>query len=152
MAAERNQAEAVLKIKKKSGADMPEYETGGAAGMDLKAYLSGDVVIPPMGRSKIPTGLFLEIPQGFEGQIRPRSGLAIRAGITVLNAPGTIDCDYRGEVEIILANFGEEPFTVKNGDRIAQLIIAPVFQIPIMEIDTLSITKRGAGGFGSTGT
>jgi dUTP pyrophosphatase len=142
---------AVLKIRKNPGAVLPVYETEGAAGMDLRAVLGEDVTIPPLGRVKIPTGLFMEIPFGYEAQVRPRSGLAVRNGLTVLNAPGTIDSDYRGELEVILVNLGEEPFTVKNGDRVAQLVIAPVIQIPVQEVLALGDTKRGTGGFGSTG-
>ena len=130
---------------------LPAYETDGAAGMDLRAFLECDLVIPPNGRAKIPTGLKLEIPEGFEAQIRPRSGLAVRHGITVLNSPGTIDSDYRGDLEIILINLGENNWTVKNGDRIAQMVIAPVCQAAIIETETISVTSRGSGGFGSTG-
>ena len=122
--------------------------------MDLRAFLAADVTIPPMGRVRIPTGLRIEIPEGYEGQVRPRSGLAIKFGVTVLNSPGTIDSDYRGDVDIILANLGAEAFIVKNGDRIAQLIIAPVLSasdIAIAETGELSVTSRGGGGFGSTG-
>ena len=144
---------AVLKIRKRDpAAILPQYETEGAAGMDLRALVSEDVRIPPLGRAKIPTGLFMEIPFGYEGQIRPRSGLAARFGVTVLNAPGTIDSDYRGEVEVLLINLGSESFTVKSGDRIAQLVIAQVHKAEIRESTTLGETKRGAGGFGSTGT
>jgi dUTP pyrophosphatase len=146
-----NGSAVTLKIQKKPGAILPAYETEGAAGMDLRALLPEDVTIAPLGRVKIPTGLFMEVPFGYEAQVRPRSGLAIRNGITVLNAPGTIDSDYRGEVEVILVNLGEEPFSIKNGDRIAQLVIAPVFRMPITEALSLGDTKRGAGGFGSTG-
>lgn len=142
----------VVRVKKKdAGVQIPRYESPGAAGIDLKAYLERDVSLGPRGRAKIPTGLFLEIPPGYEAQVRPRSGLAARHGITVLNAPGTIDSDYRGEVEIILINLGEENFTVKNGDRIAQMIISPVTQARLEETDALSVTERGTGGFGSTG-
>ncbi|MCL2007807.1 MAG: dUTP diphosphatase [Treponema sp.] len=142
----------ILKVKKKEkGVQLPEYESFGAAGMDLKAFLDEDILILPFGRAKIPTGLFLEIPSGFEAQIRPRSGLAVKHGITVLNAPGTIDSDYRGELEVILINLGEGPFTVKNGERIAQMIICPVSRAIVTEAEFLSQTKRGAGGFGSTG-
>jgi dUTP pyrophosphatase len=144
-------AGAVLRIRKRPDAILPAYETEGAAGMDLRAFLPEDVVILPSGRAKIPTGLFMEIPPGYEAQVRPRSGLAIRSGVTVLNAPGTIDSDYRGELEVILVNLGQESFTVKNSDRIAQLVIAPVFRMPIVEALALGDTKRGAGGFGSTG-
>ena len=141
----------ILKILKKPAALLPVYATKGAAGMDLHAFVPEDVIIPPLGRAKIPTGLFLEIPAGYEGQIRPRSGMAARNGVTVLNAPGTIDSDYRGEVEIILINLGAELFSVKNGDRIAQLVIAPVHLAEIREVTLLGETERGAGGFGSTG-
>jgi dUTP pyrophosphatase len=130
---------------------LPRYESDGAAGMDLRAFLGEDLPIPPLGRAKVPTGLKIEIPDGFEGQVRPRSGLAIRAGVTVLNSPGTIDSDYRGDVDIILINLSEETFTVKNGDRIAQLVIAPVIRADIAETGALSPTARGGGGFGSTG-
>ena len=130
---------------------LPQYETPGAAGMDLRAFIDREINIAPLERVKIPTGLFMEIPVGYEAQVRPRSGLAARSGVTVLNAPGTIDSDYRGELELILINFGDEPFTVKNGDRIAQMIISPVIRAAISEADTLSETERGTGGFGSTG-
>jgi len=130
---------------------LPQYESKGAAGMDLRAFLVGDVSIPPLGRAKIPTGLRLEIPEGFEGQVRPRSGLAVQYGVTVLNSPGTIDSDYRGDVDVILANLGADVFTVKNGDRIAQLVIAPVTCAVLEEAAALSPTARGEGGFGSTG-
>jgi dUTP pyrophosphatase len=144
--------EPVLKIRKAfPEAALPSYETGGASGMDLRAFAGEDIVIPPLGRAKIPTGLFVEIPSGYEGQVRPRSGLALRSGVTVLNSPGTIDSDYRGELEVILINLGAEPFTVKNGDRIAQMVISPVIRLEIVEAETLSETKRGGGGFGSTG-
>jgi len=144
-----------LKIAKNDPrAPLPQYESAGAAGMDLRAFLAADVTIPPLGRARIPTGLKIEIPEGYEGQVRPRSGLAIKFGVTVLNSPGTIDCDYRGDLDIILVNFGAEAFVVKNGDRIAQLIIAPVLSaqdVAIAETGELSVTARGVGGFGSTG-
>lgn len=133
------------------GVRLPDYESEGAAGMDLRAYIPADLIIPPMGRARIPTGLRIEVPEGFEGQIRPRSGLAIKFGITVLNSPGTIDSDYRGDVDIILINLGAESFTIKNGDRIAQLIIAPVVHAALTLESELSETRRGDGGFGSTG-
>ena len=142
----------VLLIKKKEASvPLPKYESPGAAGMDLKAHLGAAITIAPLGRAKIPTGLYMEVPRGYEAQVRPRSGLAIRQGVTVLNAPGTIDSDYRGEVEVLLVNLGNEPFTVKNGDRIAQMVIAPVAQAAVYEADLLSETERGTGGFGSTG-
>jgi dUTP pyrophosphatase len=131
--------------------ELPKYESDGAAGMDLRAFLDADVVIPPGGRVKIPTGLKIEIPLCFEGQVRPRSGLAINSGLTVLNSPGTIDSDYRGDLDIILINLGEKDVIIKDGQRIAQLVIAPVSRAVITEADTLEDTKRGTGGFGSTG-
>jgi len=143
----------ILKIDPQ--AQLPRYESAGAAGLDLRAFLTEDLALPPMGRAKIPTGLKLEIPEGYEGQVRPRSGLAIRFGVTVLNSPGTIDSDYRGGLEVILINLGEETFTVKNGDRIAQLVIAPVCRAEVTEAvpagGGLTPTDRGSGGFGSTG-
>jgi len=143
----------LLRVKKKDeGVPLPKYETAGSAGMDIRAFVASDLAIPPMGRAKIPTGLFLEIPEGYEAQIRPRSGLALKWGVTLMNSPGTIDSDYRGELEVILINTGIESFTVKNGDRIAQMVISPVVRAVISEAEQLSETKRGAGGFGSTGT
>jgi len=145
-------ASATLKISRMTpGIPLPQYESKGAAGMDLRACLDGDQDIPPLGRAKIPTGLRIEIPDGFEGQVRPRSGLAIKHGVTVLNSPGTIDSDYRGDLEIILVNLGDKTFTVRNGDRIAQLVIAPVIRADLAESPALSATERGSGGFGSTG-
>ena len=120
--------------------------------MDISAFLDCDIVIPPLGRAKIPTGLRLQIPAGFEGQIRPRSGLALKTGLTVLNSPGTIDSDYRGELQIILINLGAGNITIKDGERIAQLIIAPVCRAVLADTETLDNTKRGGGGFGSTGS
>ena len=142
----------MLRVKKKvEQVPLPEYESQGASGMDLRAFIEKEVNIPPMGRAKIPTGLYIEVPSGFEAQIRPRSGLANKWGITVLNAPGTVDSDYRGEIEIILVNLGSQAFVVKNGDRIAQMIISKVSRVVVSEADFLSETKRGTGGFGSTG-
>ena len=144
--------QAVLKITRiDPGIPLPQYESENAAGMDLRAFLAADLSIPPLGRARVPTGLRVEIPEGFEGQVRPRSGLALKFGVTVLNSPGTIDSDYRGDLGIILINLGTETFTVKNGDRIAQLVIAPVSRAVCVEIDVLSVTGRGVGGFGSTG-
>ena len=141
-----------IRVKMKEvGITFPRYESAGAAGMDLKAWVSQDLTIAPMGRAKIPTGLFVEIPPGYEAQVRPRSGLAARWGVTVLNAPGTVDSDFRGELEVILINFGEEPFIVRNGDRIAQMVISPVARAVMSGADTLSTTERGTKGFGSTG-
>jgi dUTP pyrophosphatase len=149
---EMNRETVELRIHKKKGVELPRYETEGAAGMDLRAFLEGDIAIPPLGRARIATGLFLEIPSGYEAQVRPRSGLAFQKGITVLNTPGTIDSDYRGEVQVVLINLGEETFTVKSGDRIAQMVLSPVVRAKIIEKgESLSDTKRGAGGFGSTG-
>ncbi|MDR2397719.1 MAG: dUTP diphosphatase [Spirochaetaceae bacterium] len=130
---------------------LPQYETPAASGMDLRAFLREAVCISPLERVRIPTGLVFEIPSGYEGQVRPRSGLAWRQGVTVLNAPGTIDSDYRGPVEIILINLGSEPFTIHPGDRIAQLVIAPVSRAVLREADAVKASVRGEGGFGSTG-
>lgn len=141
-----------LNIVNKSNNAMPAYETVNSAGMDLRAYLpDGELVIKPMQRALVPTGLFMEIPVGYEGQVRPRSGLAIKSGITVLNSPGTIDADYRGEVKVILFNLSDVDFVIKSGDRIAQLVVAKCEQMEVIEIETLSETERGAGGFGHTG-
>lgn len=136
------------------GADLPlpAYATAGAAAMDLVAAVSAEVTLAPGGRALIPTGLAIALPDGFEAQVRPRSGLALKQGVTVLNSPGTIDADYRGEVGVILVNLGDAPFTVKRGERIAQMIVAPVAQASWREVTALSATARGAGGFGSTGT
>jgi dUTP pyrophosphatase len=142
----------VIRITKRDPkARLPQYESPGAAGADIRARLEGELRIPPMGRVLVPTGLVMEIPPGYEAQIRPRSGLALRHGVTLLNAPGTIDPDYRGEVGIVLVNLGTEDFVVKDGDRIAQLVIAPVSQALMEEVESLSSTERGGGGFGSTG-
>jgi dUTP pyrophosphatase len=141
-----------LNIVNKSDNAMPAYETANSAGMDLRAYLpDGELVIKPMQRILVPTGLFMEIPVGYEGQVRPRSGLAIKSGITVLNSPGTIDADYRGEVKVILVNLSDTDFVIKSGDRIAQLVIAKHEQPDVIEVQTLSETERGSGGFGHTG-
>jgi dUTP diphosphatase len=129
---------------------LPRYMTAGAAGMDLMADVTEPVELPPGGRALIPSGLAVEIPAGFEAQVRPRSGLALRHGVTLLNSPGTIDSDYRGEIMVLLINLGSEPFTVQRGDRIAQLIVAPVTRAELREADNLSTSRRGAGGFGHT--
>lgn len=131
---------------------LPTYATALAAGMDLLAAVAEPVVLPPLGRAIVPTGLQIALPAGFEAQVRPRSGLAARNGVTVANAPGTIDADYRGEVGVILINLGAEPFTVTRGMRIAQMVIARHEQARWRDVDTLSETVRGGGGFGSTGT
>lgn len=133
--------------------DLPSYETAGAAGMDLRAAVSADepMTLAPGKRALVPTGFIMEIPAGFEAQIRPRSGLAFKNGITCLNTPGTIDSDYRGEVKVLLINLGDDAFVIERGMRIAQMVIAPVTQVSVVEISEVSETKRGAGGFGSTG-
>ena len=128
---------------------LPAYATQGSAGVDLRA--SEPCVIPPGGRALIPTGLRIALPEGYEAQVRPRSGLALKHGVTLLNSPGTIDSDYRGEVGVILINLGQEPFTVQPGDRIAQMVFAPVTRGVWDEVDALDATERGTGGFGSTG-
>ena len=130
--------------------DLPRYETAGAAGMDLRA--DEPFALAPGERRLVPTGLALEIPPGFEGQVRPRSGLAVRHGLALVNAPGTIDADYRGEVQVVLVNLGQAPVAFARGDRIAQLVIAPVTRAALEVVDDLSATDRGAGGFGSTGS
>ena len=141
-----------VKYVASEGAKIPEYKTEGAAGADICAFLpEKSVIIQPGLSAMIPTGLFFEIPQGYEIQVRPRSGLAAKNGITVLNTPGTIDSDYRGEIKVILINLGSEAFEIKNGDRIAQIIINPVIQAEFENSQKLSQTERGEGGFGSTG-
>lgn len=140
-----------IKVVAVPGAKLPEYKTSGAAGADICAFLTEPVVIQPGARALIPTGLSVEIPQGFEIQARPRSGLALKHGVTVLNSPGTIDSDYRGPLGVILVNLGQKDFTVNNGDRIAQLIVSKVERGLFQETGTLSTTERGEGGFGHTG-
>lgn len=140
-----------IRIRNTSGNDLPEYATAGAAGMDIRANLTESVTLQPLERKLIPTGLFMEIPVGFEVQIRPRSGLAFKHGITVLNSPGTIDSDYRGEVGVLLVNLSNEAFVVENGERIAQMVVAAHEQANWESADQLSDTDRGAGGFGHTG-
>ncbi|MFC4722926.1 dUTP diphosphatase [Geojedonia litorea] len=140
-----------IKIINKSNHDLPNYETIASAGMDLRANLSESRVLKPLERSIVGTGLFIELPIGYEAQVRPRSGLAAKKGITVLNAPGTIDADYRGEIGVILVNLSNEDFTIENGERIAQLVIAKHERAEWAEANELSETSRGAGGFGSTG-
>ncbi|WP_298237157.1 dUTP diphosphatase [uncultured Algibacter sp.] len=141
-----------IKIINKSNHDLPHYETIASAGMDLRANISESRVLKPLERSIVGTGLFIELPVGIEAQVRPRSGLAAKKGITVLNAPGTIDADYRGEIGVILVNLSNEDFTISNGERIAQLVIAKHERAKWEEVEILSNTNRGAGGFGSTGT
>jgi dUTP pyrophosphatase len=133
------------------GLPLPTYATDGAAGADLCAAVESEVVLAPGERAAVPTGLMVEIPGGYEGQVRPRSGLAIKAGLTIVNAPGTIDSDYRGELKVLMVNLGSEPFSIRRGDRIAQLLIAPVTRAVFVESDDLSDSDRGQGGFGSTG-
>ena len=141
-----------VKIVNKSDNNLPAYETSSSAGMDLRAYLpEGPITLKPMQRTLVPTGLFMEIPEGYEGQVRPRSGLAIKNGITVLNTPGTIDADYRGEVKIILINLSDTDFTINSGERVAQIVFAKCEQMEVVNVETLSETERGAGGFGHTG-
>jgi dUTP pyrophosphatase len=130
---------------------LPRYETGGSAGMDLKAHIVEPVILGPLERALIPTGLFIELPDGYEAQIRPRSGLAAKRGLTMLNSPGTIDSDYRGEIKCIVVNLSNETQTVEPGERIAQMVIARYEQITWTEAENLSDTRRGGGGFGSTG-
>lgn len=134
------------------GLPLPNYATAGSAGVDLAAALDTTVTLPPGGRAAIPTGIALALPQGWEGQVRPRSGLALKQGVTVLNSPGTIDADYRGEIRVILVNLGSEPVTITRGERVAQLVIAPVSRAEWQIAADLPRTQRGAGGFGSTGT
>ncbi|MCR9283903.1 MAG: dUTP diphosphatase [Rhodobacteraceae bacterium] len=130
---------------------LPAYQSLLAAGLDLLAAVDGKITLAPGARALVPTGLAMALPAGFEAQVRPRSGLAAKHGVTVLNTPGTIDADYRGEVKVILINLGDAPFEISRGDRIAQMVIAPVLQADIVEVEVLSETERGSGGFGSTG-
>lgn len=140
-----------LKVRNTSDNPLPKYQTAFSAGMDLMANLEGNVVITPGHRVLVGTGLFIELPQGYEAQIRPRSGLALKHGITILNSPGTIDADYRGEIKVLLINHGEHPFQVEHGDRIAQMIVSKHASVQWMESEELSQTERGTGGYGHTG-
>ena len=140
-----------VKIINKSNNALPAYETASSAGMDLRAFVDADVVLKPFERKLIPTGLYIELPDGYEAQIRPRSGLAIKSGITVLNSPGTIDADYRGEIKVILINLSNQDFTIKSGERICQMVIAKHEKAEFIEVEEISETERGAGGFGHTG-
>jgi dUTP pyrophosphatase len=144
---------AIRRLPHAEGLPLPAYETPGAAGMDLRAAVAEDqpITLRPGDRDRAPTGLCIAVPAGFEAQIRPRSGLAAKAGITCLNTPGTIDSDYRGEIQVILINLGAEDFVIRRGDRIAQMVIAPVASAAWREVESLDETARGAGGFGSTG-
>lgn len=141
----------IVKIINKSDNPLPEYSTINSAGIDLRAYLQNPVILKPFQRQLIPTGLFIELPQGFEAQIRPRSGLALKNGITVLNSPGTIDSDYRGEICIILINLSDTEFEIKSGERICQMVIAKHEHVSWNEVEILENTDRGTGGFGHTG-
>jgi len=143
---------AISRLPHGRGLPLPAYATAGAAGCDLHAAVEAPLEIPPGGRALVPTGIAIALPEGAEAQVRPRSGLALRHGVTCLNAPGTIDADYRGEVGVILANLGDAPFVVARGMRIAQLVVAPVARVAWDEVAELPATLRGAGGFGSTGT
>ncbi len=141
-----------IKIINKSSHALPHYETIASAGMDLRANITEAILLKPLERTIVKTGLFIELPIGFEAQVRPRSGLAAKKGITVLNAPGTVDADYRGEIGVILVNLSNENFTIENGERVAQLVIAKHERAAWIEVEALSETDRGEGGFGSTGT
>jgi dUTP pyrophosphatase len=141
----------IKRLKKEHPISLPQYMTEGSSGMDLFASLEREVTLPPGERRLIPTGISVAIPEGFEGQIRPRSGLAIQKGIGIVNGPGTIDADYRGEIGVLLINFGKEPFTIRDGDRIAQMVISQVFRATFEEVDDLPATRRQEGGFGHTG-
>jgi dUTP diphosphatase len=140
-----------VKIVNRSRHALPAYATAGAAGMDLRAQLEAPITLAPLGRVLVPTGLFIELPQGYEAQVRPRSGLAIKHGLTVLNSPGTIDADYRGEIKVALVNLSADPFEIQDGERIAQLVVARHEQVVWQLVEELGETERGAGGFGHTG-
>jgi dUTP pyrophosphatase len=144
-------AEPIVRCTGPAGS-LPEYQSAGAAGADLRAHIEQEIVLKPGQRALVPTGLLLEIPSGYEGQVRPRSGLAVKHGVTVLNAPGTIDSDYRGELKVALVNLGDAEFRVCPGDRIAQIIVSPVTRVSFQRAGSISETQRGGGGFGSTGT
>jgi dUTP pyrophosphatase len=140
-----------VKIINRSRHPLPAYETAGAAGMDLRASLSESLTLRPLERALVPTGLYIELPLGYEAQVRPRSGLAAKKGVTVLNSPGTVDADYRGEIKVILVNLSSETFVVEDGERIAQLVVAKHERVEWLQAEELEETRRGAGGFGSTG-
>ncbi len=141
-----------VRVVNKSGRPLPAYETSLSAGMDLRAFLDAPLLLKPLARHLVPTGLFIELPPGCEAQVRPRSGLAAKHGITVLNSPGTIDADYRGEIKVILVNLSGETYTVNDGDRIAQMVVSRHERVQLTEVGELNQTIRGAGGFGHTGT
>jgi dUTP pyrophosphatase len=153
MSDERNKEVFMIKVKVQmtDGASLPEYQSKGSAGADLRALLKEPVTLSPGKTKLIPTGIFIEIPEGYEAQIRPRSGLALKYGITFLNSPGTIDSDYRGEIKIIMTNFGEENFIIENGMRIGQIVFARVFKGEFIKTDELNTTERNEGGFGHSG-
>jgi dUTP pyrophosphatase len=140
-----------VKITNKSKHSLPHYETTGSAGMDVRANLENPIAIPPLGRTLVKTGLYIEMQNGLECQVRPRSGLALKRGITVLNSPGTIDADYRGEIGVILINLSNEDVEIQDGERIAQLVFCKVEQVELVQVEVLSDSERGEGGFGSTG-
>lgn len=140
-----------VKIVNKSNNPLPAYETQGSAGMDLRAFCEQDIVLQPLDRVLVPTGLYIELPEGYEAQLRPRSGLAFKHGITLPNTPATIDSDYRGELKVAVINLSKESYTIKTGDRIAQMVIAKYEKAELVEVEALTETKRGEGGFGSTG-
>jgi dUTP pyrophosphatase len=140
-----------IKIINRSSNPLPQYETAGSTGMDLRANIKNSVTLLPLDRILIPTGLFIELPDGYEAQVRPRSGLAIKRGLTLLNSPGTIDSDYRGEIKCIMVNISNDPQTIEPDERIAQIVFAKYEQVEMIEVDDISVTKRGIGGFGSTG-
>ena len=140
-----------IKIVNKSQHDSPIYATSQSAGLDLRANLTESITLKPLARTLVKTGLFIELPEGYEAQVRPRSGLAYKKGITVLNSPGTIDADYRGEIGVILVNLSDKEFIIENGERVAQMVIAKHEQANWIEVETLEVSERGAGGFGSTG-
>lgn len=148
---ENNRSTATIRCVAADGVELPVYKTAGAAGADVCAHVAEPVLLQPGTSALIPTGLNLEIPEGYEVQVRPRSGLAFKHGVTVLNSPGTIDSDYRGELKVLLINLGQAPFTVNDGERIAQIVVAPVTRALFVPAETLSETARGEGGFGSTG-
>ena len=143
--------EIIVKIINRSANPLPAYATADASGMDLRAHLETAITLQPLERMLVPTGLFMELPTGYEAQVRPRSGLAIKQGLTLLNTPGTIDADYRGEIKIIMINLSNEPQTISPGDRIAQMVIAPFLQARLEPVEILTTTERGSGGFGHTG-
>lgn len=140
-----------VKIVNKSHHSLPQYSTSSSAGMDLRANIDAPILLKPMQRVLVPTGLFMALPEGYEAQVRPRSGLAIKHGITVLNTPGTIDADYRGEIGVILMNFGLEDFLIQDGERIAQMVVSKYEQVDFLDVELLDETKRGSGGFGHSG-